>query len=58
LNPGPHGPEPAYWRVLPYPGVSPSVLLYSIGEFVVSSRVLLRPPGSANAWHGCDTAGR
>jgi len=40
LNPGPHGPEPAQQCVLLYPGGSFRVLLYSIAEIVVSSRVL------------------
>jgi hypothetical protein len=38
-----HGPEPAQRRVLPYPGGSLRVLLHSIAELVVSSRVLLVP---------------
>jgi len=49
LNPGPHGPEPAQRCVLPYPGGSLRVLLYSIAELVVSSRVLPCPPGSGIA---------
>src|SRR2546426_977345 len=49
LNPGPHGPEPAQRCVLPYPGGSLRVLLYSIAELVVSSRVLPCPPASGIA---------
>src|SRR5262249_52114589 len=60
LNPGPHGPEPYVVRVLPCPARSVVVLLpcpagsfsvplCSISTAVVSSRVLLYPPGSANA---------
>jgi len=30
------------------------VLLYSVAELVVSSRVLPCPPGSGIAWHSCD----
>jgi len=48
LNPGPHGPEPAQWYVLLYPGGSFRVLLNMIRRSVVSSRVLLYPPGSAS----------
>ena len=39
-------PEPAQRCVLPYPGGSLRVLLYSIAELVVSSRVVPCPPGS------------
>ncbi len=46
---GTHGPEPAQRCVLPYPGGSFRVLLYSIAELVVSSRVRPCPPGSGIA---------
>ena len=49
LNPGPHGPEPARWRVLLRPVVSARFLLYSKWIFFVSSCDLVYPPGSVNA---------
>src|SRR6266576_1657135 len=49
LNPGPHGPEPAQWRVLSCPVVSARFLLYSNWIFFVSSCDLVYPPGSVNA---------
>jgi len=49
LNPGPHGPEPAQWRVLWCPVVSARFLLYSKWIFFVSSCDLVYPPRSVNA---------
>jgi hypothetical protein len=34
LNPGPHGPEPAWWHVLWCPGGSSSVLLNTVAQLV------------------------
>ena len=50
LNPGPHGPEPAQWRLSSrVVWVSARFLLYSNWIFFVSSCDLVYPPGSVNA---------
>src|SRR5712664_4742418 len=48
LNTGPHGLEPCWLHVLQCPGGSPDARLNSNCRTVVSVRVLLEPPGSAN----------
>jgi len=56
LNPGPHGPEPCWLHVLQCPGGSPDARLNSNCRSLVSVRVLLEPPGSANLCPGCAPA--
>jgi len=53
LNPGPHGPEPSWLRVLYCPGGSPDARLNSNCHTFVSVRVLLEPPGFGNLCPGC-----
>src|SRR5438445_808551 len=52
LNPGPHGPEPSWLRVLECAASSAEVRLNSDCRISVSVHVLVGPPGAGNLCPG------